>query len=213
MNDYRRSICGVVIVVGAILLPVASAGAGATISLLPSTAQFDPGESFVVQFIATMTEAPINDVVFVRGLQFDFTQTDKQIGLPESMNLGGRGSLYIIEDELPRPHIVWPFPAPGAGIYLELNTPVLFGSVDIIAQDEAATTRTLDVANATATNPDLGAFITFGFGADPYDPITTWRFDTGDLAGGTLDITTVPEPATVVMLLLILAVGPRTRRP
>ena len=194
------------------------AHAGAEINLVgdPDKSLYDPAEAITVSIYATMTEAPINPVVELRGMQLDYQATDSQIGLPETMDfVNPPPGLYAEFEALPIPASVCLSVCglfPGSMIELLLDEPVLFGTVEITAPDEMDTTGTLDVANAGEANINFGGSLTFGWGGTPDDPITVWRFNTGELTGGTLDITTVPEPATVVMLLLILAVGPRTRR-
>ena len=194
------------IAVSLVLAAATSAYAGAEIKLVgdPDQQLYDPGQPITVSIFANMTEQPINDPVLLRGIQFDFTATDPQIGLPGSMDIVNPEGLYAEFEDLPNPSSVWPLPQPipGAMIELILDTDVLLGTVDITAQDEIGTTRTLDIATS----------LTFGFGVEKDDPIIEWQTNQGDLTGGTLDITTVPEPATIGLLLLAAGVRPRRSR-
>ncbi|MCH8251531.1 MAG: PEP-CTERM sorting domain-containing protein [Planctomycetes bacterium] len=196
------------IAVSLVLAAATSAHAGAEIKLVgdPDQELYDPAQPITVSIFANMTEQPINDPVLLRGIQFDFNATDPQIGLPASMDFVNPMGLYAEFENLPIPATLWPLPSPlPAGmIELILGEDVLLGTVDITAQDELGTTRTLDVLNA-------GGSLKFGFGIDKDDPITDWRGSNGDLTGGTLDIVTVPEPATIG-LLLVAVVAMRRRR-
>ncbi len=59
----------------------------------------------------------------------------------------------------------------------------------------------LDALNADETDPNFGGELRFGFGDD--DPITIWRAEFGDIAGGTFDfLAGVPEPSTLMLLVL-----------
>ena len=80
----------------------------------------------------------------------------------------------------------------------------VFEAIDAIA--------TLDVANAGDANIDFGGLLQFGWGVDEDDPITNWRFNTGELSGGTYDIVTTPEPATLVLVVIGAVAGLRRRR-
>ena len=64
-------------------------------------------------------------------------------------------------------------------IELILGEDVLLGTIDITAQDEFDTTRTLDVLNSGEPNPNAGGSLKFGFGVDEDDPITDWRGSNG----------------------------------
>ena len=213
MSTIRHAL---LIAASAALGATSLAHAGAEINLVgdPDKPLYDPGEAITVSIYATMTEAPINPVVALRGMQLDYTTTDGSIGLPVSMDFVNPGGIYAEFENLPVPRSVWPVPNRDLILFmvvLELGEPVLFGTVEIAAPDEMDTTATLDVANAGEPDIDFGDSLKFGFGNDPDDPITDWRFNTGELTGGTLDITTVPEPATIG-LLLVAVVALRRRR-
>ncbi|MCH7704629.1 MAG: PEP-CTERM sorting domain-containing protein, partial [Planctomycetes bacterium] len=202
------------IAVSLVLAAATSAYAGAEIKLVgdPDQELYDPAQPITVSIFANMTEQPINDPVLLRGIQFDFNATDPQIGLPASMDFVNPMGLYAEFENLPIPATLWPgaAPFPAGMIELILGEDVLLGTVDITAQDELGTTRTLDVLNAGEPDTNAGGSLKFGFGIDKDDPITDWRGSNGDLTGGTLDITTVPEPGTVGLFLL--AIGAAGRR-
>ena len=127
------------------------AHAGAEINLVgdPDKPLYDPGEAIIVSIYATMTEAPINPVVALRGMQLDYSTTDGSIGLPASMDFVNPWGIYAEFEQLPVPASVWPLaghcPVQLCMVVLELDTPVLFGTGEITAPDEMHTTGTLDV--------------------------------------------------------------------
>jgi hypothetical protein len=52
---------------------------------------------------------------------------------------------------------------------------------------------TIDVRNAGSSDADRGGQIRFGFSLPSTDPVTTWRFNTGDLTGGVLNLSVVDQ--------------------
>ena len=110
--------------------------------------------------------------------------------------------------------MVLPFegaPTPNTGVgHLSLTLPAYVGP----GEDHYM----LDVMNVGAFGPghgtpdptNNGARIKFGFGGA--DPMTTWTAPGGDLTGGMLDITVIPEPATLVLLALGGVAALRRRR-
>jgi hypothetical protein len=59
----------------------------------------------------------------------------------------------------------------------------------------------LDVMNSDSVGDvNLGAQVTYGFGIDPSDPRLDLRANEGNLSGGQLSFTVIPEPATLILL-------------
>ena len=192
------------------------AHAGAEINLVsdPEKSLYNPGEAITVSIYATMTEQPINDPVLLRFVQLDFNATDPQIGLPASMDFVNPLGIYAEFEDLPIPTTWYRLPQiiPGAMIELILGEDVLLGTVDITAQvEKLGTTRTLDLLNPSEQEMEEGGSLWFGYGVDEDDPVTHWRASDGDLTGGTLDIVTVPEPATIGLLLVAVVALRRGR--
>ncbi len=96
---------------------------------------------------------------------------------------------------MPPPKIWEPLP-PKFYMTLTPGGEMLIGNLDVTVND----TGWVDVMNPE-DNVNLGAWVRFGFGIDPDDPITMWRAYTGELTGGRL-LMEVPEPASVVLLAI-----------
>lgn len=210
----RRGL-GLVSALTLVLGVVSYANAGATVALDASAANpVAPGAALSFDITAMMTEAPINPDVALRGMQLDYSNTDGSIGLPASMDFSNPGGIYAEFEDLPIPASVWPLPNPilALMVVLQMDTPVLLGTVDVTAPAGQNVTATLDVANAGEANINFGGSLKFGFGVEPGDPITDWRFNTGELSGGTYDIVTTPEPATLALVVFGAIAGLRRRR-
>ena len=203
------------LVLGVVSYANAGAAGAATIDLIPSIGNdVDPGTALSFEIFAMMTEAPINPDVALRGMQLDYSATAVVIDLPASMDYVNPAGLYAEFEDLPVPASAWVLPNPILPfmVVLELGEPVLLGSVDVIAQ-KFSSIETLDVANAGEPDINFGGSLKFGFGVDDDDPITDWRFNTGELSGGTYDIDTLtPEPATMALVVIGALAGFRRRR-
>ncbi len=151
-----------------------------------SPGPYAPGEVVNVEayFVDLDNGHPITgeDILF-RGYQLDFTATDSVLGLPAQMNLENPSGLNILFPDLPRPVLIWPLPneIPAVMMTLPAGGEMLVGNLDVTVNE----TGWLDVMNPV-DNDNLGAWVVFGFGVDPDDPIITWRAFTGELTGGRL---------------------------
>ena len=208
-------ISAVIVVLGAVSNANAGATGHAVIDLVPDFPGPVPdGSPLHFEITATMTEAPVNADVALRGMQLDYSATAVVIDLPASMDYVNPAGLYAEFEDLPVPASAWVLPNPILPfmVVLELGEPVLLGSVDVIAQ-KFSSIETLDVANAGEPDINFGGSLKFGFGVDDDDPITDWRFNTGELSGGTYDIDTLtPEPATMALVVIGALAGFRRRR-
>ena len=82
-------------------------------------------------------------------------------------------------------------------VVLGLDAPELLGTVDVVAPAGMDTTATLDVANYAEPNINFGGSFVFGFGVDENDPLTDWRFNTGELS-----LVTIAPPVSVALFPL-----------
>ena len=203
------------LVLGVVSYANAGAAGAADVTLEASMANpVAPGAALSFDIFATMTEVPSDgQVVALRGMQLDYSNTSGEIGLPAEMDFSNPGGIYAEFEDLPVPASVWPLPNADLiqfMVVLDLGVPILLGTVDVTAQ-ESESIRTLDIANAGEANINFGGSLKFGFGVEPGDPITDWRFNTGELSGGTYDIVT-PEPATLALVVFGAIAGLRRRR-
>ena len=72
--------------------------------------------------------------------------------------------------------------------------------VTLPAYTGAEATYTLDALNAAETDPNKGGEVRFGFGAGIDEPVTAWRAEFGDVTGGMVGFTVIPEPASLLLL-------------
>ena len=197
---------------------VANAQGGADISFtLDSAGPYPTGQAIHAEIFATLTEAPANDQnVWFRGMQMDY-QMSSDVTLPLAMDWHlAAQPLYAAFPELPIPAAVYTSTVPVEAFMIRLDdigVAVSLGTIDINASDAEGVLGILDWANGTSADPNEGFNLNFGFGVDPLDPITNWRFNTGELGGAQFaEIPTVPEPATLALLVIGAVAGLRRRR-
>ncbi len=188
----------------AILMTPAFADAGAIVHLDPQTpGPYSPGE-IVTLIVSLENDEPTERLL--RGVQWDFSQTDDSIILASDFTwqvappTGG-----VMDTQMPL--VNW------ASTALDDADPSLFyvlpgdgaftvGSFDVQVNDSG----TVDAFHADWTfDTNQGAWVTYGFGGSS-DPVTDWFAygPTGGapmLTGGSVYLE-VPEPATLGLLVL-----------
>ncbi|MFQ5415260.1 MAG: PEP-CTERM sorting domain-containing protein [Phycisphaerae bacterium] len=211
MSTSRRWMMAAAIVLAARVGTPARAGTnGADIHIVldPSLPVYEPGQAITATIEATLLTPPPGDQqVLLRGIQLDFQQSTGVV-LPDMMTFAVPQD-YVVFPQLPRPAAIWPGTAPGDMLSLPLGTAVPLGAITFNAGEGNGA---LDIVNLGATDPNFGFDLTFGFGIEPNDPITSWRFDTGELTGDQSATVPVPEPATLLLLLVGAASVCRRRR-
>ncbi len=223
---------------------------GVVIEVLPQDAgPWDPGATVTMDVFLTQDAGGFDRGL--RGIQFDFENSDPDLGLAEWFTFDYSsvmfGAPYAEFNELPRASTVYflgnypngnPFD-PDAAIPLPWNSFMLvlpeegqfhIGWIDVTLP-MAEGDYTLDVLNAPGyfgppVNPDVGAWLRYGFGMVDGDPVTNWvPADPDEIAGGTFAFgrggefgytsqpgAIVPEPASVVLLAIGVLAGMRRRR-
>lgn len=191
--------------------------AGARIDLRPDPpippGGYEPNTTVLVSVYFVDTGPSEWNVQF-RAIYLDFNDTPPWDGSSETLaphdsfnwnNPFGHGWPSL----LPNPAWIYPLATPNPLLQITMlaGGEVFVGDVYV---NVGTSGGTLDVMNAD--NPDLnwGARAEFGFGGSG-DPFTRWRAYTGELTGGILDLPVVPEPTTLLLLSVGLAVAVRTR--
>ena len=205
------------VVMGWTVLVIAVAGvsttrAGARIDLRPEPPEngisYQRYERVNVDVVMVDTGNAQGDIAF-RGLYLDF-EDSTALSFPGPD--GGFGGLDDNEfdwinpfgigaefPDLPRTSIVYTNVPPWGLPTLPDGGELLLGQIMMRIDSLPAT---LDVLNADAADPNLGARADFGMGG-PGDPVTTWRAFTGDITGGVL---VIPEPATLIGMLVMAGI-------
>lgn len=201
-------------------LASSTAMGGAVVELVPHhSGPYERGSRLRVD-VDIRSEEAVSHVL--RGLQWDVSDTDETVEFVGNfqwyLSIGGFcDPLPCDQSEYPRPKwIVTPSipplpPVPTLPAFGTLRTGLMVIDLPLAPGDYL-----LDVFNRDDTNQDHGAFVTFGFGLTPGDPVTLWRADgtTQDMIrGGSLVLHVVPEPGSLFFLGIntVLSVGLRHR--
>jgi len=210
---------------GLVLAFASAANANTVVRLVPNIPQpmdgYDMGQSLSVSVFLDNQTASAR---FLRGVQLDFADTNPAIDLVDNFEFDFStvpflDAFYAVFSAVPKPAAVYSTPSFNMnGMFRLPASPdaLRLGEIDLTLP-MAPGDYTLDVLNRDDTNQNNGAFITFGFGLTPADPVTLWRADgttpAGALTGGNLVLTVVPEPASLSLLALGgLAAAWRRRR-
>jgi len=198
--------------VGCLVLCFASAGYAGTsmLSLVPQTAgPYDPNATVAVDIFFQNNEGldiglanPLAGGA-LRGMRLDFADTDPAITLPSvfeydfSSLLGD--FLYELFPDMPLVDAVTTASdIDGSNAPFLVQVPDgeshLVGTIEATLPGDVGT-YTLDALNADTQDVNRGAQFVYGF-----DPRTDLSAINGNLGGGTVDLSVVPEPATLALL-------------
>ncbi len=146
----------------------------------------------------------------LRGVFLDFTDSDPSYSYPDPDGAGpliaGEFS-WINPFSLPRipsllPQVSWVYPLPTPNPLFQITVPnngeVQLGSLKVNVGTANGQQKFLDAMNDDVADPNFGARVDFGFGG-PGDPVTTWRAFDGQLTGGVVELTPVPEPVSLLL--------------
>ena len=199
------------IVVGLLLAfaPVANAGL-IDIEVVPSMAPpisgmyYAGGETFSVGL--TLADTGAGEIV-VRGLQFDFSQSDAALTFDAAFNFDGLpfgGLAYTKQAAMDYPSAAFPQPEPPQGnmglLIIPAGGSVYAGQVGVTLP-AAPGTYMLDALTVDPTGAGLptnwGAWVRHDFDV----PTQIWAGD-GGVTGGMMSFTVIPEPATLALLAI-----------
>jgi hypothetical protein len=141
--------------------------------------------------------------IALRQLTLDFSDTNPALGLPATFafNTGGltADALYAKFPDMPKVDMVYTSgtPTPGFIIPVADGETWLVGTIEVTLPDTGGLggTFTLDAINADTPDTNNGAFFAYGF-----DTRVNLSPFNENLGGGTVDLTVVPEPATLALL-------------
>jgi len=207
------------LVVGITLWLVSVAQGGGVIDLVPDRpGPYLVGETLDVTFL--LRQDPAGEPKYIRLMQFDMAASDRELALnsfrfdysgqqicqmiPALCGTGYEDFSAIPEFE-PVQAMVFTgmFPEPANMIMVPNSEPITVGHLELTLPT-AHGVYTLDAMNAAATGQDDGALVRFGPGClqdcewSPR-PTPPWG-GTPSLTGGVLELTVIPEPATLALL-------------
>lgn len=212
----------------AVLGFVSAAHAGVAITLLPepNSPTYNPGQVVNVDVLGQLT-AGSPATIRVRLMQFDLGASDAALGINtvEHHPLADIGAVpfwdfsgsttcandeascgtnYFIDGSIAADdilNITYTGLTSSGSFMITLNqtTPKQVGELNITLPT-APGTYVLDVLNSAETDDNFGGEVRHGFGttADPGSVIM--RAEAGEVTGGRLSFTVVPEPATLALL-------------
>ena len=114
-------------------------------------------------------------------------------------------AFYAEFDTLPVPSAAYTGQAPVPGFMFVLpgdGSALRMGSLSITAPTAPGTYVLNSINGTDPTDDNNNGLFSWGFGVSPSDPITDHRPRLGNLTGGQLTLTVVPEPATLAFLAL-----------
>jgi len=187
------------------------------IELVPqSVGPYNPGQVVPVDIFFVNNEgvdlvASNPDTAGIRQETLDFSATDPALGLPatfmsaqnsysgfdlSSLVSSGLYGQFPATLDLPKIDATYSGTSAIPGFILEVNNgdSLHMGTIDV-TMPGAPGTYTLDAINAATPDLNTGAYIAYGFTSR----IVLSPFN-DNLGGGTLDMTVVPEPATLALL-------------
>ena len=138
-----------------------------------------------------------------RLITLDFSVTDPNLIVPSAFHFQlvpplVSDALYARFETMPKVDIVYTSTSPASGFLIDISDGAAFtlGTINVVLPIDPGT-YVLDAMNADSPDSNSGARVDEGFERRyTFSPI----FDS--LTGGTLEMTVVPEPATVVLLTL-----------
>ena len=214
---FRR---GLVLCVVLGVASVANAGAVLDIVAEPSAnpalpaGVYDEGE--MVNFAVGISQ-DTGSVIQARLLSIAFQNTDIDLTLVGDafawdFSTLASNALYSQFLDYPVPNVTYTSTSPVAGFILEIPadaTLLLGGGTVMMPSGPGALGNTyfLDALNPGEANPNLTARLDFDF-----DNPTTWTGFSGDITGGRVGLTVIPEPATLALLALGGVAALRRRR-
>ena len=214
---FRR---GLVLCVVLGVASVANAGAVLDIAVEPSVnpalpaGTYDQGE--IVNFAVGISQ-DTGSLMQARLLSIAFQNTDLDINFVGSQfgwdfSTLASNALYAQFLDYPVPNVTYTSTTPVAGFILEIpaDASLLLGGGTIMLPSAPGTegnTYFLDALNPLEPNPNLTARLDFDFN----NP-TSWTGFSGDITGGRVGLTIVPEPATLALLALGGIAALRRRR-
>lgn len=204
-----------------------------SIALILSAVASNCFGSAVIELTAPFTQGPIGTTIpisvwltdnsddvghYLRLMQLDFSQSELP---PEGFqfhyatelcqNFGLCGLEYVengIDGDLPSSTFEGTEEDTALQVLLPADGAILIGTFEVTIP--GPNDFLVDVLNASAPDNDSGARIDFGFGNG--DPYTIWSAANGQLTGGLITVSEVPEPASALLLLLAVPLVARRRQ-
>lgn len=200
------------LVVAALLSAQQTLNAGLRIDLRPvQSGPYVQNQIVEVNAFLVDTGNPQGNIQ-LRGVFLDFTDSDPSYSYPDPDGAGpliagefswiNPFSLPLIPSLLPQVSWVYPLPTPNPLFQITVpdNGEVQVGSMKVnVGPLQGGIPKFLDAMNDDVADPNFGARVDFGFGG-PNDPVTTWRAFDGQLTGGVVEMTPIPEPGCFVLL-------------
>lgn len=153
----------------------------------------------------------------LRGAFLDFTDSHLDYTYPPDNTFTWINPFTIPPWPSYLPQVSWVYPLSTPNPLFQITVPndgeVQLGSMKVNVGTVNGQQKFLDAMNDDVADPNFGARVDFGFGG-PGDPVTTWRAFDGQLTGGVVELTPVPEPGCYALLaggLLCLARRRRIR--
>jgi hypothetical protein len=175
--------------------------ANATVSLVPNRAvdALLGGETVGVSVQISQDTGVAQGI---RTLFLDFANTDAAIGLPAAVTYDFStltlSAFYAAFPDLPQPQLAYTSVAPTPGFILSLpadGSPLQVATFDVLVPNAPGQYLLDVITQKDLTNDDAGGLVEWGF----ENPVQN-RPRNGNLGGGQLRLTVIPEPATLLFL-------------